>query len=63
MGNVIDKDYNINLLRKAQTPWEHTTVFQERDANGQVRMPSTTTREGLSVAGMDVSFNPEKGTV
>ena len=63
MGNVIDKDYNINLLRKAQTPWEHTTVFQERDANGQVRMPSTTTREGLSVAGMDVSFNPERGTV
>jgi hypothetical protein len=34
-----------------------------RDEDGNVTRPSSITRSGLGVLGMDVQFNPDKGTV
>lgn len=62
-GKLIDENYNVNLLRKSISPWAHTATFQEKMDNGQVVIPTITTRDGYGVLGMDVTFDPEKGTV
>ena len=63
MGNLVDENYNIAFLRKAMSPWQHTSIFQERRDNGQVVIPSVVTRKGRGILGMDVTFDPDKGTV
>lgn len=63
MGNLIDENYNIAMLRKAMNPWTHTSAFQERRADGQVVIPQVVTRNGRGVLGMDVTFDPDKGNV
>lgn len=63
MGNLIDENYNTAFLRRAVNPWEHTSSFQGRRDDGQVEIPTITTRDGRGVLGMDVTFDPEKGTV
>ena len=62
-GKLIDENYNTAFLRRAANPWQHTSVFQERRDDGQVIIPSIVTRNGRGVLGMDVSFDPDKGTV
>ena len=63
MGNLIDENYNTAFLRKSMSPWEHVSSFQGRRDDGQVEIPTITTRDGRGVLGMDVTFDPEKGTV
>lgn len=63
MGNLVDENYNTALLRKSISPWEHTSSFQGRRDDGQVEIPTITTRNGRGVLGMDVTFDPDKGTV
>lgn len=63
MGNLVDENYNIAFLRKAMSPWQHTSIFQERRNDGQVVIPSVVTRNGRGILGMDVTFDPDKGTV
>ena len=63
MGNLVDENYNIAFLRKSMSPWEHVSSFQGRRDDGQVEIPTITTRDGRGVLGMDVTFDPEKGTV
>ena len=63
MGNLVDENYNTAFLRKSMNPWEHTSSFQGRRDDGQVEIPTITTRDGRGVLGMDVTFDPEKGTV
>ena len=63
MGNLVDENYNTAFLRKSISPWEHTSSFQGRRDDGQVMIPTITTRDGHGVLGMDVTFDPEKGTV
>lgn len=63
LGRMIDQDYNMSLLRKAMTPWNHESSFQEKLNNGQVVIPTVVTMNGNGVLGMDVSFDPDKGTV
>ncbi len=62
-GKLIDENYNTAFLRKAANPWQHTSVFQERKDDGQVIIPSIVTRNGRGILGMDVTFDPDKGTV
>lgn len=63
MGNLVDENYNTAFLRKSMSPWEHVSSFQGRRDDGQVEIPTITTRDGRGVLGMDVTFDPEKGTV
>lgn len=63
MGNLVDENYNTAFLRKSVSPWEHTSSFQGRRDDGQVEIPTITTRNGRGVLGMDVTFDPDKGTV
>lgn len=63
MGNVTDENYNMSYIRKAMTPWQHESVFQERRSDGQVIIPTFTTRDGYGILGMDVSHDPDRGTV
>ena len=63
MGNLIDENYNTAFLRRAANPWSHESSFQGRRDDGQVEIPTITTRDGRGVLGMDVTFDPEKGTV
>lgn len=63
MGNLVDEDYNTSYLRKSLNPWKHKSVFQERRNDGQVVIPSVTTRDGKGVLGMDVTFDPDKGNI
>ena len=63
MGNLIDENYNTAFLRRAANPWSHESSFQGRRDDGQVEIPTITTRNGRGILGMDVTFNPDKGTV
>lgn len=63
MGNVIDENYNMSFIRKAMTPWQHESVFQERRNDGQVVIPTVITRDGYGILGMDVTHDPDRGTV
>lgn len=63
MGNLIDENYNTAFLRRAANPWSHESSFQGRRDDGQVEIPTITTRNGRGVLGMDVTFDPDKGTV
>lgn len=63
MGNLVDENYNTAFLRRALNPWSHESSFQGRRDDGQVEIPTITTRNGRGVLGMDVSFDPDKGTV
>lgn len=38
-------------------------MFQERKADGRVVIPTVTTRDGYGILGLDVTFDPDKGTV
>ena len=62
-GKLIDENYNTAFLRRAANPWQHTSIFQERRDDGQVVIPSIVTRNGRGILGMDVTFDPDKGTV
>ena len=63
MGDLVDEDYDVSMLRKALNPWKHTTVFQGRLDDGRVTIPTITNRDGTALLGMDVTFDPDKGTV
>jgi hypothetical protein len=63
MGNLVDENYNTAFLRRAANPWSHESSFQGRREDGQVEIPTITTRNGRGVLGMDVTFDPDKGTV